>query len=121
MSETTLTYPLLREMSLARAPLFSHFGAAIQGLTSIRAYGAQEAFKLGASTLPQANFGIEHPGYQSHYEESTDTRGLLVHIGILIGKRPTIGSYTTATEAAFRWIGLRIDLLGGFFSATLAA
>jgi len=49
VNETTLTYPLLREMSLARAPLFSHFGTAIQGLTSIRAYGAQEAFKSGAS------------------------------------------------------------------------
>lgn len=49
MNETTLTYPLNREMSLARAPLFSHFGTAIQGLTSIRAYGAQAAFKSGVS------------------------------------------------------------------------
>jgi hypothetical protein len=36
-------------MSLARAPLFSHFGAAMQGLASIRAYSAQETFKSGAS------------------------------------------------------------------------
>ncbi|KAJ3890944.1 hypothetical protein GG344DRAFT_77404 [Lentinula edodes] len=34
-----------REMSNARAPVLGHFGAAIAGLTSIRAYGAQEAFK----------------------------------------------------------------------------
>ncbi|KAJ1309694.1 hypothetical protein OPQ81_006459 [Rhizoctonia solani] len=34
-----------REMSNARSPLFSHFGAALQGITSIRAYGAQELFK----------------------------------------------------------------------------
>ncbi|PPR05039.1 hypothetical protein CVT24_010185 [Panaeolus cyanescens] len=34
-----------REMSNARSPLLAHFGAAINGLTSIRAYGAQEAFK----------------------------------------------------------------------------
>lgn len=33
------------EMSNARSPLFSHFGAAIGGLTSIRAYGAETAFK----------------------------------------------------------------------------
>ncbi|KAJ7145004.1 multidrug resistance-associated ABC transporter [Mycena crocata] len=33
-----------REMSNARAPLLGHFGAAIDGLISIRAYGAQEAF-----------------------------------------------------------------------------
>ena len=34
-----------REMSNAKAPVMSHFGAAITGLVSIRAYGAQEAFK----------------------------------------------------------------------------
>ncbi|KAJ7700789.1 P-loop containing nucleoside triphosphate hydrolase protein [Mycena rosella] len=33
-----------REMSNARAPVLGHFGAAIDGLISIRAYGAQEAF-----------------------------------------------------------------------------
>ncbi|EKM60769.1 uncharacterized protein PHACADRAFT_246884 [Phanerochaete carnosa HHB-10118-sp] len=35
-----------REMSNARAPVLGHFGAAVAGLTSIRAYGAQEAFRL---------------------------------------------------------------------------
>ncbi|KAI0371499.1 multidrug resistance-associated ABC transporter [Pilatotrama ljubarskyi] len=34
-----------REMSNARAPVLGHFGAAIAGLTSIRAYGAQEQFR----------------------------------------------------------------------------
>ncbi|KAH7922933.1 hypothetical protein BV22DRAFT_1197033 [Leucogyrophana mollusca] len=34
-----------REMSNAKAPVLGHFGAAIAGLTSIRAYGAEEAFK----------------------------------------------------------------------------
>ncbi|KAG9104015.1 hypothetical protein FRC06_006095 [Ceratobasidium sp. 370] len=34
-----------REMSNARSPLFSHFGAAIAGITSIRAYGVQGQFK----------------------------------------------------------------------------
>ncbi|RXW23865.1 hypothetical protein EST38_g2012 [Candolleomyces aberdarensis] len=33
-----------REMSNAKAPVLGHFGAAIAGLTSLRAYGAQEAF-----------------------------------------------------------------------------
>ncbi|KAG8900334.1 hypothetical protein FRC00_013442 [Tulasnella sp. 408] len=35
-----------REMSNAKSPLYSHFGAAIAGLISIRAYGAEEKFKL---------------------------------------------------------------------------
>jgi ABC-type multidrug transport system fused ATPase/permease subunit len=35
-----------REMSNARAPVLGHFGAAVAGLTSIRAYGAEEAFKV---------------------------------------------------------------------------
>ncbi|KAL4068375.1 hypothetical protein V8B97DRAFT_1975301 [Scleroderma yunnanense] len=34
-----------REKSIAKAPVLGHFGAAIAGLTSIRAYGAQAAFK----------------------------------------------------------------------------
>ncbi|KAF8744087.1 P-loop containing nucleoside triphosphate hydrolase protein, partial [Rhizoctonia solani] len=34
-----------REMSNARSPLFSHFGAALQGIISIRAYNAQDQFK----------------------------------------------------------------------------
>ncbi|EIW59890.1 multidrug resistance-associated ABC transporter [Trametes versicolor FP-101664 SS1] len=34
-----------RELSNSKAPVLSHFGAAIGGITSIRAYGAQEAFK----------------------------------------------------------------------------
>ncbi|PPQ64837.1 hypothetical protein CVT24_008202 [Panaeolus cyanescens] len=39
-----------REMSNARSPLLAHFGAAIHGLTSIRAYGAQESFKTQSLT-----------------------------------------------------------------------
>ncbi|THH21507.1 hypothetical protein EUX98_g8371, partial [Antrodiella citrinella] len=35
-----------REMSNAQAPILSHFGAAMTGLISIRAYGAQKAVKL---------------------------------------------------------------------------
>ncbi|KAI0028294.1 hypothetical protein K488DRAFT_80756 [Vararia minispora EC-137] len=37
-----------REMSNARAPVLGHFGAAINGLTSLRAYGAQAAFRQEA-------------------------------------------------------------------------
>ncbi|KZT36273.1 P-loop containing nucleoside triphosphate hydrolase protein [Sistotremastrum suecicum HHB10207 ss-3] len=37
--------PIKRHMSSVRAPLLGHVGAALNGLVSIRAYGAQEAFK----------------------------------------------------------------------------
>ncbi|OSD00621.1 P-loop containing nucleoside triphosphate hydrolase protein [Trametes coccinea BRFM310] len=37
-----------RELSNSKAPVLAHFGAAISGITSIRAYGAQEAFKAEA-------------------------------------------------------------------------
>ncbi|KAG8914828.1 hypothetical protein FRC01_003897, partial [Tulasnella sp. 417] len=43
-----------REMSNAKSPLYSHFGAAIAGLTSIRAYGAEERFKL--ENMKRINF-----------------------------------------------------------------
>ncbi|KAJ7288037.1 hypothetical protein C8J57DRAFT_1641031 [Mycena rebaudengoi] len=38
--------PVKRLMSNARAPVLAHFGAAIMGLVSIRAYGAQNKFGL---------------------------------------------------------------------------
>ncbi|KAI0322566.1 hypothetical protein OF83DRAFT_1161116 [Amylostereum chailletii] len=37
--------PIKREMSNTKAPVMGNFGAAIAGLTSIRAYGAQVAFR----------------------------------------------------------------------------
>ncbi|KAM5539757.1 hypothetical protein V8D89_006570 [Ganoderma adspersum] len=37
-----------RELSVAKAPVLGHFGAAVAGITSIRAYGAQDAFKREA-------------------------------------------------------------------------
>ncbi|KAL1938254.1 hypothetical protein VTO73DRAFT_11898 [Trametes versicolor] len=40
-----------RELSNSKAPVLSHFGAAIGGITSIRAYGAQEAFKQISFTV----------------------------------------------------------------------
>ncbi|ADV20810.1 ATP-binding cassette (ABC) transporter, putative [Cryptococcus gattii WM276] len=37
-----------REMSNAKSPLFSHFSAAFNGIVSIRAYGAQQKFRVEA-------------------------------------------------------------------------
>ncbi|KAK0203772.1 hypothetical protein DFS33DRAFT_1431870 [Desarmillaria ectypa] len=75
-----------REMSNAKAPVLGHFGAAIAGITSIRAYGAQNTF-IQESTL-------------------------------------RIDKYTRTARTFYnlnRWIDIRIDALGGLFSACLAA
>ncbi|KAK0458994.1 uncharacterized protein EV420DRAFT_1541764 [Desarmillaria tabescens] len=75
-----------REMSNAKAPVLGHFGAAIAGITSIRAYGAQNAF----------------------IQESMSR----------------IDRYTRTARTFYnlnRWIDIRIDALGGLFSACLAA
>ncbi|KAF7365323.1 hypothetical protein MVEN_00404300 [Mycena venus] len=47
--------PIQRQMSAARSPMLAHFAAAISGLTSIRAYGAERAF-LRESTVRIDNF-----------------------------------------------------------------
>ncbi|KAF5336910.1 hypothetical protein D9611_003444 [Ephemerocybe angulata] len=75
-----------REMSNAKAPVLGHFGASIAGLTSLRAYGAQEAF----------------------INESMNR----------------INRYTRASRTFYnlnRWICIRVDAIGGLFSAGLAA
>lgn len=43
---TSAQLSVKREMSNAKSPVYSHFGAAMAGLTSIRAFGAEEAFTL---------------------------------------------------------------------------
>ncbi|KAF8610181.1 P-loop containing nucleoside triphosphate hydrolase protein [Ceratobasidium sp. AG-I] len=75
-----------REMSNARSPLSSHFGAALVGITSIRAYGAEDQFRNEALRR--------------------------------------IDKYTRAGRTFYnlnRWICIRMEALGGAFSAALAA
>ncbi|KAJ7814135.1 P-loop containing nucleoside triphosphate hydrolase protein [Mycena olivaceomarginata] len=74
-----------REMSNAKAPVLGHFGAAIAGLTSIRAYGAQN---------PIIKISLDR-----------------------------IDKYTRTARTFYnlnRWVCIRIDVLGGLFSASLA-
>ncbi|THH33272.1 hypothetical protein EUX98_g944 [Antrodiella citrinella] len=40
--------PVKRESSNAKSPVLGHFGSAVSGLVSIRAYGAQAAFRKGS-------------------------------------------------------------------------
>lgn len=43
-----------REQSNSKSPLYSYFGAAVNGIITIRAYGAQEMFKSGIQTRADA-------------------------------------------------------------------
>ncbi|KAF9024857.1 P-loop containing nucleoside triphosphate hydrolase protein [Hymenopellis radicata] len=47
--------PIKREMSNAKSPILAHFGAAMVGLTSIRAYGAEQAF-IGEAIVRQDKY-----------------------------------------------------------------
>ncbi|PVG02126.1 hypothetical protein CPB86DRAFT_772767 [Serendipita vermifera] len=80
-----------REMSNARSPVFSHFNAAIAGLPSIRAYGAQDSFR----SISMARIDKYTRCARTFYNLN----------------RPVISL----------WISFRIDLLGALFSACLAA
>ncbi|KDR83119.1 hypothetical protein GALMADRAFT_238944 [Galerina marginata CBS 339.88] len=75
-----------REMSNARSPVLAHFGAAIAGLISIRAYGAQQFFKTESLRRIDHYIKISRTSYNLN-----------------------------------RWIGIRIDLLGAIFTASLAS
>ncbi|KAJ6603499.1 P-loop containing nucleoside triphosphate hydrolase protein [Mycena vulgaris] len=78
--------PVKRWMSNNRAPVLAHFGAAITGLVSIRAYGAES--KFATESLAR------------------------------------IDRYTRVARNYYnlnRWVGIRVDLLGSLFSASLAA
>ncbi|KAF8307151.1 hypothetical protein DL93DRAFT_2159641 [Clavulina sp. PMI_390] len=77
--------PVKREMSLARAPILSHFTASIQGLSSIRAYGAQGRFIDESLRRIDRYSRVARPYWNLN-----------------------------------RWVGLRIDMLGGLFTSTLA-
>ncbi|KAH8986100.1 hypothetical protein EDB92DRAFT_2116516 [Lactarius akahatsu] len=81
-----------REMSNAKAPVLGHFGASVAGLTSIRAYGTQIAFR--------------EESYRRIDKYSRASR--------------SFWNMNRRVEPT-KWINLRIDLLGGLFAASLAA
>ncbi|KAH9059056.1 hypothetical protein EDB87DRAFT_1577854 [Lactarius vividus] len=81
-----------REMSNAKAPVLGHFGASVAGLVSIRAYGAQLAFR--------------EESYRRIDKYSRANR--------------SFWNMNRKVEST-RWINLRTDFLGGLFAASLAA
>lgn len=99
--------PVKREMSNARAPLYSHFGACMAGLTSIRAYGVEEAFRM------------ENRKRIDLYSRPARTYWNL-NRSVL---RPSSfrGGTQTANQCTRRWICVRIEALGAIFAGGLAA
>ncbi|KAF8599840.1 hypothetical protein BDV93DRAFT_559981 [Ceratobasidium sp. AG-I] len=80
-----------REMSNARSPLFSYFGATPNGITSMRAYGAED--QLRGEALKRLD----------KYTRATRT------------------FYNLNARYLTRWICICMDALGGAFAARLAA
>ncbi|KAJ1309718.1 hypothetical protein OPQ81_006483 [Rhizoctonia solani] len=78
--------PVKRHMSNARSPMFSYFHAALAGITTIRAYGAQEMVR----------------------------KELQKRIDMHMRAARTFWNLN-------RWIAIRMDALGGLFSAGLGA
>ncbi|KAF9449128.1 multidrug resistance-associated ABC transporter [Macrolepiota fuliginosa MF-IS2] len=96
-----------REVSTAKAPVLAHFGAAIAGLTSIRAYGAQDAFKQ--ESLKRIDF------YTRAARVSWNlNRWMAVRIDIL-------GTAFTTSLAAYLVYGSTTNPTGVGFSLSLAA
>ncbi|KAF7298774.1 ATP-binding cassette transporter [Mycena indigotica] len=98
--------PVKRLMSNTRAPVVAHFGAAISGLVSIRAFGAEEKFKqeslikIDRYTRAARNF------YNLNRSVLTGVLQL---------------SFAHRGHVMIRWVSIRVDILGALFSAGLAA
>ncbi|KAI0640447.1 P-loop containing nucleoside triphosphate hydrolase protein [Trametes meyenii] len=75
-----------REMSKAKAPVLSHFGAAIGGIVSVRAYGAQEAFKIEAHRRidKYSQVSVTHEGLNRWLSIYIDFVGTLFATGLAI-------------------------------------
>ncbi|KAF9483592.1 multidrug resistance-associated ABC transporter [Pholiota conissans] len=95
-----------RESSNARAPMLSHFTAAIHGLVSIRAYGAQDRFK--AESLVRIN----------HY---TRVSRMSYNLNRWIGVRiDLLGAGFTAALATYLIYGTHVGTANTGFSLNMA-
>lgn len=102
LTQMLLLIVIYSEMSNARSPVFSHFGAAINGITSICAYGAKERFK---AELVQ------------RIDKYTRPARVFYNLNRCVGASL---SGIRMTELFLRWIGIRVNALGGLFAAGLA-
>lgn len=99
--------PVKREMSNARAPVYSHFNASMAGLTSIRAFGAEDTFKLESKKRIDAYTKTARPFYDLNRYVRSTLDWFIYHIYLI--------------NCSIRWVCVRVDGLSGLFSASLAA
>ncbi|VDC03254.1 unnamed protein product [Peniophora sp. CBMAI 1063] len=103
--------PVKREMSNKKAPVLGHFSAAVAGLVSIRAYGAQEAFR--------------HESYR-RIDEYTRVGRTLYNLSCWVSLRSdTLGALLSSTLGAYMVYGPGAATIGasnaGFALAMAAA
>ncbi|KAH9913678.1 P-loop containing nucleoside triphosphate hydrolase protein [Epithele typhae] len=99
--------PIKREMSNAQAPVLGHFGSAIAGLVSVRAYGAQESFKL-ESYRRIDNYS------RAAFPFSALTRWVTVRVNVL-------GTALTTALAAYLTYSASIGAANSGFSLSMAS
>lgn len=95
-----------RETSNARSPVYSHFNAAVAGLTTVRAFGAEDAYKLEIQKRIDYYTRPACTSYNLNRSVAPDLARL---------------SFVHLTAAGLRWIELRLDVLGAIFPASLGA
>ncbi|EIW53706.1 multidrug resistance-associated ABC transporter [Trametes versicolor FP-101664 SS1] len=95
-----------RELSNAKAPVLGHFGDALSGITSIRAYGAQEAFRkeLAVRVDKYSRVNIIH----EHFNRWISTR------------MDFIGNVFASSLAAYLVYGSRLSASNTGFSLNMA-
>ncbi|EIW53710.1 P-loop containing nucleoside triphosphate hydrolase protein [Trametes versicolor FP-101664 SS1] len=90
-----------RELSNAKAPVLGHFGAAISGITSIRAYGAQEAFKkeLSARVDKYSRVYVMHENFNRWISVRMDFTGTV--FASTLAAYIVYGSRLSASDTGF--------------------
>ncbi|KAH9929015.1 P-loop containing nucleoside triphosphate hydrolase protein [Epithele typhae] len=99
--------PIKREMSNAQAPVLGHFSGAIAGLVSIRAYGAQESFRL-ESYRRMDNYS------RAAFPFNALTRWVTIRVNIL-------GTALTTALAAYLTYSASIGAANSGFSLSMAS
>ncbi|KAK7681700.1 hypothetical protein QCA50_015047 [Cerrena zonata] len=93
--------PLKREGSNAKAPVLGHFSAAISGLVSIRAYGAQESFRKESYRRIDTYSRVQRPFWDLNRWISVRMNALSSIFAACLATYLTYTKSSTASKAGF--------------------